>query len=123
MNEYGVYSIQHLLEQWNNKIQGEKIKTCIIENFKELFYFNKKTKSLCLLFLNKASYNEKIKLVNTIIIMKSFGHKCDFNTNNNSNNNNNFRSNNSNNLNNNQNQIQNPMENQFPIPLNNNYFK
>ena len=132
-NEYGVYFIQHLLEQWNNKTQGEKIKSCIIENFKELFYFNKKTKSLCLLFLNKANYNEKMKLVNTInikendptliiTIMKSFGHKCDFNTNNNSSNNNNFRNNNSNNLNNNQNQIQNQMENQFPISLNNNNY-
>ena len=131
MNEFGIYFIQHLLEQWNNKAQGEKIKSCIIENFKELFYCNKKTKSLCLLFLNKASYNDKMKLVNTInikendptliiTIMKSFGHKCDFNTNNNSSNNNNSRSNNSNNVNNNQNQIQNQMENQFPISLNNN---
>jgi hypothetical protein len=131
MNEFGIYFIQHLLEQWNNKTQGEKIKSCIIENFKELFYFNKKTKSLCLLFLSNASYNEKMKLVNTInikendptliiTIMKSFGHKCDFNTNNNSSNNNSSRSNNSNNINNNQNQIQNQMENQFPISLNNN---
>jgi hypothetical protein len=130
-NEYGVYFLQYLLEHWNNKTQGEKIKSCIIENFKELFYFNGGTKSLCLLFLNKASYNEKMKLVNTInisendpiliiTIMKSFGHKWDFNTNNNSSNNNNFRSNNSNNINNNQNQIQNQMENQFPISLNNN---
>ena len=140
-NEYGVYFIQHLLDQWNNKTQGEKIKSCIIENFKKLFYFNKKTKSLCLLFLNKASYNERIKLVNTInvkesdptliiTIMKSFGHKYDFNTNNNSSNNNNFRNNNSNNQNNNQNQVQNnsqnqvqnQMENQFPISLNNNNY-
>ena len=122
MNEYGVYFIQHLLEQWDNKTQGEKIKSCILENFKELFYFNKKTKSLCLLFLNKASYNEKMRLVNKIhikendptliiTIMKSFGHKYEFDANNNSSNNNNYRSNNSNNLNNSQNQVQNQLEN------------
>ena len=69
-NEYGIYLLNHIIEKMHNTNLASEIKKEIMDNFADLFYNKNCFNQICYPFLNKATLEEKFKLMN-ILNLKS----------------------------------------------------